>query len=98
MITILLCRRLDDKVAKLKKEQCEKLEVWEEKTSPLEAWLNETEVELEAFEPIGVDLETTKAQREKAQVEQITIYILGFYNLFTQHFKDLSNIMIFFYT
>ena len=59
----------------LERDQREKLKVWEDKTDPLEAWLNETEAEVESYEPIGFDLETIRAQRDQAQVRKVSLMV-----------------------
>lgn len=62
------CSRLDDQIKQMEKEQGEKMELWPEKTDPLDKWLIKNETTVQSYEPIGYDISYVKTQEKDAQV------------------------------
>jgi len=54
----------------LEGEQGRRINDWRRQSGPLDQWLNETEVEVEAYEPVAYDIPMVEKQRKENQVEK----------------------------
>ena len=51
---------------------------WRAMSQPLDNWLNETETEVEAYEPIAYDIPMVEKQKQENQVTNfLTVYLRG---------------------
>ncbi|XP_020912247.1 dystrophin isoform X2 [Exaiptasia diaphana] len=60
-------KKLGSRIDDLEGEQTRRLNDWRRQSQPLDSWLNETETEVEAYEPIAYDIPMVERQQRENQ-------------------------------